>query len=61
MKTNKAHAKRIKVTKNGKLLVRKKGQNHYNAKEGGNVTRAKRRVQTITLSAPEKKRFLANL
>lgn len=42
MKTNKSYSKRIKVTKNGKLKVRPKGQNHFNAKESGNTTRAKR-------------------
>lgn len=35
MKTNKSYTKRIKVTKNGKMLVRKAGQNHFNAKESG--------------------------
>lgn len=32
-KTNKAFLKRIKVTRNGKLLRRKGGQNHFRAKE----------------------------
>lgn len=42
MKTNKSYTKRIKLTKNGKVKVRPKGQNHFNAKESGNTTRAKR-------------------
>ncbi|MDD3694192.1 MAG: 50S ribosomal protein L35 [Candidatus Pacebacteria bacterium] len=42
MKTNKSYTKRIKLTKNGKLKVRAKGQNHFNAKESGNTTRSKR-------------------
>lgn len=33
MKTNKAVAKRLKITKNGKLIGRKPGGNHFNAKE----------------------------
>ena len=33
MKTNKSYSKRIKKTKNGKLLSRKAGGNHFNAKE----------------------------
>lgn len=33
MKTNKAFAKRIKVTRTGKLVARKPGKNHFNAKE----------------------------
>ena len=33
MKTNKSFIKRLKVTKNGKILARKAGHNHFNAKE----------------------------
>lgn len=33
MKTNKSLAKRIKITKNGKLKARKPGFNHFNAKQ----------------------------
>ena len=32
MKTNKSFSKRMKVTRNGKVLARKMGQNHFNAK-----------------------------
>ena len=32
VKTNKSFSKRIKVTKNGKLMARKPGHSHYNAK-----------------------------
>lgn len=32
-KTNKSFSKRIKVTKNGKLVARRPGRNHFNAKE----------------------------
>ncbi len=42
MKTNKSYLKRLKVTKNGKVKARPKGQNHFNAKESGNTTRSKR-------------------
>ena len=31
-KSNKAFGKRFKVTRNGKVLGRKAGQNHFNAK-----------------------------
>lgn len=59
MKTNKSHAKRIKVTKNGKLKVRAKGQNHFNAKESGNTTRSKRGTKkNFILSAKQVSRFL---
>lgn len=43
MKTNKAIAKRFKVTKSGKVLKRKTGQDHFNSRESGKVTRNKRR------------------
>ncbi len=33
MKTNKSFSKRLKLTKNGKIISRKPGTNHFNAKE----------------------------
>lgn len=33
MKTNKSFSKRLKLTKNGKILSRKSGFNHFNAKQ----------------------------
>lgn len=33
MKTNKSFSKRLIVTKNGKILSRKPGFNHFNAKQ----------------------------
>lgn len=58
MKTNKSYLKRIRVTKNGKLIARMKGQNHFNAKQGGNKRRGKRAQVTITLTARARRRFL---
>ncbi len=43
IKTHKATAKRFKVTKNGKVIHRQSGQNHFNARESGTITRRKRR------------------
>lgn len=43
LKTHKATAKRITITKTKKLKQRKAGQNHFNARESGNIVRAKRR------------------
>jgi len=60
MKTNKSYTKRIKVTKNGKLIARKAGQNHFNAKQTGRTRLNRKRTQTITMSARAKNRFLAN-
>ncbi|MCC6563621.1 50S ribosomal protein L35 [Patescibacteria group bacterium] len=42
-KTSKTVAKRMKMTKSGKLLKRKGGQGHFNSRESGNTTRNKRR------------------
>ena len=58
MKTNKSYTKRIRVTKRGTLVVRKPGQNHFNAKESGNKTRSKRKTGTFTMNQHERRRFL---
>ena len=42
IKTNKALSKKVRLSKSGKVFRRSTGQNHFNAKEGGSVTRAKR-------------------
>ena len=42
MKTSKTIAKRVRITKNGKMLKRKGGQGHFNSRESGTVTRNKR-------------------
>ncbi|MFA6171207.1 MAG: 50S ribosomal protein L35 [Patescibacteria group bacterium] len=43
LKTHKATVKRFKITKNKKVLKRKAGQDHFNSRESGKVTRRKRR------------------
>jgi ribosomal protein L35 len=58
MKTNKSYLKRIRVTRNGKLIVRVKGQNHFNAKSSGSQRSAKRRSVSINLTAKVRARFL---
>lgn len=47
MKTYKVIAKRVKVTRTGKVLKRKGGQDHFNSRESGTVTRNKRRDQQL--------------
>jgi ribosomal protein L35 len=59
MKTNKSYTKRIRVTKKGKLVVRKKGQDHYNAQESGSTRMAKKRAQSLTVSNRVRRRFLS--
>ena len=63
MKSNKSHKKRFKFTKSGKIVARRKGQNHYNAKESGTVTMHKRGadVNPVSMSNKSKSRFLFNL
>ncbi|MCR4333606.1 MAG: 50S ribosomal protein L35 [Patescibacteria group bacterium] len=58
MKTNKSYTKRIRVTRNGKLMVRVKGQNHFNAKSSGSARSAKRRSVSLNLTAKVRARFL---
>jgi ribosomal protein L35 len=47
-KTKKSVAKRVKVTKNGKMLIRKGGQNHFNSRDTGNTTKGKRRDNALS-------------
>lgn len=42
-KTHKATAKRFKITVNKKVLERRCNQDHFNARDTGEKTRAKRR------------------
>lgn len=42
MKTVKALAKRVTITRTGKVMKRKAGQGHFNSRESGNTTRNKR-------------------
>jgi len=42
-KTHKALAKRVRVTKSGKVTKRYCGQNHFNSRDPGKITRKKRR------------------
>lgn len=61
IKTNKSYAKRLKVTKNGKILSRKAGQNHFNARERTRTSTNKRRMNAIYMDNKAKSRFLVNL
>ena len=40
-KTKKALAKRIKISSAGKIMKRRPGQNHFNAKDSGKISRGK--------------------
>ena len=60
VKTTKSYAKRLKLTKNGKLLARATGQNHFNARERSRTSGSKRRTQSIVMSNKDRARFLPN-
>lgn len=54
-KTKKALAKRFKITKNGKILRRLTGQNHYRSKKTGEQKRKGRKW--VALSKVEAKKL----
>jgi len=60
MKTNKSFTKRLKVTKNGKILARKAGQNHFNAKESRHSQLFKKRSVIMSFKNKDRARFLSN-
>jgi large subunit ribosomal protein L35 len=59
IKTKKALSKKVKITKSGKVLRRKTGQNHYNSKDTGAVGRDKRK--DVRLFRADEKNVLAGL
>lgn len=46
-KPNKSILKRVKITKRGKIIRRKAGQNHFNAKESRKIQHRKRELARI--------------
>lgn len=51
----------MKITKNGKLLVRKPGQDHFNAKESGQKQIAGKRKSKLVLKNKDIGKNLPNL
>ena len=49
-KTHKATAKRIKITRKKKMIQRTAGQDHFNSRESGKVTKNKRKDHRISKS-----------
>lgn len=58
MKTNKSYTKRIRVTKTGKILVRKPGGNHFNAKESRRKQLARRTPLKMKIKSKARNRFV---
>lgn len=48
LKTHKTISKRIRITKTGKMLKRHGGQDHFNSRDSGKITRKKRRDQSVS-------------
>jgi len=57
-KTNKSFTKRLKVTKNGKILTRKGGINHFNAKKSRGKQHDQKRPGTFVVSNKVRARFI---
>ena len=60
MKTNKSYTKRLKVTKKGKVIARKPGQDHFNAKESRRGRLNRKRTVEFTISNKDKARYLSH-
>jgi len=58
MKTNKSYSKRLKITKNGKILARKPGFNHFNAKQSRKSQLAGKRSQDFIIKNNPKSHLL---
>jgi len=59
-KTNKSYFKRIRITKRGKLLSRKPGQDHFNAKQTGARKIGGKRLGKFQMTNKNKGRYLPN-
>jgi len=60
IKTHKSISKRFKVTKTGKVLKRYCGQDHFNSRDPGKITRKKRRDKTFVSHAKAVKTLISN-
>ena len=58
MKTNKSYSKRLKLTKNGKVLSRKPGFNHFNAKQSRVTELAGKKRQSFVIKNKPKSHLL---
>jgi len=60
MKTNKSFTKRLRQTKKGKLIARKPGKGHFNAKKSRSKQLGGKRSAKISLSNKDRSRYLDN-
>lgn len=61
MKTNKSYTKRLKLTRNGKLLARAPGINHFNAKSSRKSQLKKKRKVNFTLNTKQVGQYMGKL
>ncbi len=61
IKTNKSYAKRLKKTKSGKLLARKPGFNHFNAKQSRTEQLAGRKMKEFIMKNKIRSQMLPNM
>lgn len=61
MKTNKSLSKRFKITKSGKVLGRKPGGNHFNAKQPRSRQLAGNRAVSFAMTTRAKRRLLSGV
>lgn len=60
IKTRKTVAKRFRVTRNAKVVKRYCGQDHFNSRDSGKITRKKRRTRNLSKSFVKTVRTLTN-
>ena len=59
VKTNKSLSKRLKVTKNGKIMARQPGFNHFNSKQSRSKQLNGKKMKSIKLSNKNIRTYLA--
>ena len=60
-KTNKSYTKRLKVTRNGKIISRIPGKNHFNSKATGEHQLRDRSTQSFNITKKDLKRYLPSI
>jgi len=60
IRTNKSFQKRLKITPKGKVLRRKPGQNHFNAKESRSKQMQQKRWGEFNISKKELGKYMPN-
>lgn len=59
IKTNKSLTKRLKITKNGKILSRAPGFNHFNAKQSRTKQLSGKKMNNFSISNKNRRTYLA--